>query len=639
MLRYAFFIVACSVALIWVSIGALTDHSVRRAVVQDAEDKALHWGEYVVAQVPDLPGLVETGLPTDAQKQAIRTTRQIGDIFRFKLYDIAGRLVLLSDEGFITAPQGISPDSDPEAVSVLQSQSTLVRVEDGRANPDRPALYAEAYIPLFDAAGQAVGVAEVYVDETRVAAYFLESFEDFAIWLTAVCAAFFSISAIAYTAQRNRTQESRKNAEYYFKYDAVTGLLNRAAFHRQVANEGENGAIAALMFVDADNFKIVNDTHGHAAGDEYLAHIARILGHAVSPSDVVGRFGGDEFVVAVRSGTEESVTRTARAVLQESAKPFLIDGREIKSSVSIGISILEPDTPLETALAHADAALYYAKHAGRNQYAVYGENMREQLQSRNRLDERIRRAARDKDFTISYQPLVAWMDGTHRQIGYEALLRLVDDEGNAISPTMFIPRMEEMGLIEDVGSWVIREATRDVAHCPGAPKVSINLSAVQFQSGRLPGIVAEALSASGLPPERLELEVTETLLLDDDPSIGLQMDALQETGVGIAMDDFGTGYSSLGYLWRYGFDRIKIDRSFVAGLEQRNERSIQIIEAIVILGKRLGMEVTAEGVETEQQAKILTELGCDILQGYLFGRPGALQATARPKSQAGLQTR
>lgn len=615
-------IVAVSV-VVWFVISALASRSVEQAVSRDAVDKALHWGTYMSSRIPDLQGLLETGLPSESQTAIIRDLRQLGDVFRFKLFDADGRLVLISDETFISDPQGIAVEYDPEPLDVIQRGTEIVDVFDGSEKPDRPDLYAEAYVPITDRDGRTIGVVEVYVDETLTRQYFSDSFKSFGLSISVLSALLFLIPALAFALQRKVTERSRSKADYLSKFDVLTGLLNRAEFTHRAETLIKEQRLTALLFLDADKFKAINDTHGHAVGDKYLEQIACNLVASTDAGDLVCRFGGDEFVVGLRNANQETVVRRVRKILKLCAKPIDIGDRTLTGSVSIGVSFLEPDMGLEKATAQADAALYYAKSAGRNQYALYGGDMGKEISRRNQLEARIREAAEKKAFTLHYQPLVNGAD--QELVGYEALMRLELTDGTSIPPSEFIPLAEEIGVIDTIGEWAIYEATQKVAQLPGSPKVAINLSAAQFRSSLLPKIVADALSVSGLPPERLELEVTESLLLDDNTNVAFQIDALHEMGVSVAMDDFGTGFSSLGYLWKYGFDRIKIDRSFVSGLEDNPERSLEIIESVVLLGKRLGMQITAEGVETDAQSEVLSRLGCDVLQGYLYGRPATLE--------------
>ncbi|MCV3270236.1 putative bifunctional diguanylate cyclase/phosphodiesterase [Roseobacter sinensis] len=633
MVRFLAAAVVGTAVLVWTLIDVLAVASVQQAVSRDAVNKALHWGGYMSARVPDLQRLIATGVPTDEQMNAIRQIRQVGDVFRFKLFDAQGRLVLISDESFISDPKGIATEFDPEPRQVVDTRIAMVDVYDGTEKPDRPDLYAEAYVPLIDEEGSVYGVVEVYVDETMTRQYFTDSFQSFGVIVSMLSAILFLVPAAGYGMQRSLTQRSRSEAEYLAKFDALTGLLNRAEFTPRAKAMIVEKELSALLFLDADKFKSINDTHGHAVGDSYLEQIGRNLTAATEPTDLIARFGGDEFVVALRATDTETVVRRVRKILTLCSEPLQIDNRTLASSVSIGVSLPEPGTDLDEALAQADAALYHAKSAGRNQYALYDDDMGRVIRRRNLIERRLKGASKRNEFTLEYQPLVSGED--LELVGYEALMRLRLRDGTPISPGEFIPIAEEIGLIDDIGAWVLQEATRTVADLPGTPKVAINLSVAQFRSGRLPELVADALSASGLPADRLELEITESLLLDDDTTIGFQIDALQDMGVWIAMDDFGTGFSSLGYLWKYGFDRIKIDRSFVAGLSDNPERSLEIIETVIMLGRRLGIEVTAEGVETKAQCEMLSKLGCDVLQGFLFGAPAPIaDPTESPDGEA-----
>lgn len=308
------------------------------------------------------------------------------------------------------------------------------------------------------------------------------------------------------------------------------------------------------------------------------------------------------------------------------AEEIDLNGVTVRSSVSIGVTRFDGDPTLEDLLSKADMALYFAKAQGGNSVSVYDPAMSTEMEHLRALEARLREAVTKCDFALHYQPLIH--SRTRQVFGYEALLRLNDRDGNSISPEAFIPLAEKMGLIEEIGTWVLYAATRQIADMNARDVIAINLSPEQFKSGKLVGIVKDALSQADLAPSRLELEITESLLLDDSAEVAFQITALKDMGVSIAMDDFGTGFSSLSYLWKFGFDRIKIDRSFIHALEEDPERSLGLVESIVLLGKKLDMEITAEGVETQTQSAILSSLGCDVLQGFYFGRPEPLSLPA-----------
>ena len=491
MVRILLAAVIVAAVVVWFLIGFLAERSVRQAISRDATDKALHWADYMSSHIPDLPVLLDTGRPTEEQKQTIRRIRQLGDIFRFRLFDDQGRLVLISDEAFISNPQGIAQDFDPETIEVIQSGAGIVDVFDGTKKPDRPDLYAEAYVPLIDESGAVFGVVEVYVDETLTAEYFLESFESFGIFVSTLSTILFLVPAVGFALQRGCAKRSQNEAEKA-KFDALTGLLSRAEFMRRATKLVDQNALSALLFVDADKFKAINDTHGHAVGDKYLEHIGRTLTAITDPRDLVARLGGDEFVVGMSGADRGTVLRRARTIVDQCSEPVDISKRTLASSISMGVSFVGDGADLDGVLAEADAALYYVKSTGRNQFAVYGDELGENVRRRNALETRIRAAAERQEFWIEYQPLV---DGnTFEPIGYEALLRLKLEDGTPVPPSEFIPLAEEMGLIEEIGAWTIHEATREIARLSETAKLAINLSAAQFPSQRLSGIVANALT-------------------------------------------------------------------------------------------------------------------------------------------------
>ncbi|WP_299506777.1 bifunctional diguanylate cyclase/phosphodiesterase [uncultured Roseobacter sp.] len=612
----------CALAVISGGILLATRVSVDQAVKRESIDKAMHYAQYMASRVSDLEGLIATANPDEEQIAIIKEIRKLGDVFRFKLFDAEGRLVLISDDDSIRGVNTAASEADPEPLQVAETQQPIIDVFDGSAKPDRPDFYAEAYIALLNAEAQTYGVVEVYVDQTATREYLRDSFKAFGISLAAFCVFLFGAPYAGYQIQRSLTERSRKDAEFLARYDPLTGLINRREFVDQANSLLADGKLSAVCFVDADKFKAINDVHGHAAGDRYLTHIAEIMRNNTRPGDLVSRFGGDEFVIGFKDINLNGVTRRIRAILTKAAEDFHHNDSVILASISVGVAACDDEKSLDALLSHADTALYHAKANGKNTFSIYGDEMGEDLRKRNALEERLRCAISKKEFNIHYQPLV---DGRTKEVlGYEALLRLEDDEGADIPPSIFIPIAEELGLITEIGTWVIRTATQDIARTTENHSVAINLSAAQFSDGDLPEIVRDALDQSRLTPQRLELEITESLLLEDDPKVEFQIDAIKEMGVSIAMDDFGTGFSSLSYLWKFGFDRLKIDRSFIAALECDPVRSREIIETILMLGDRLGMRTTAEGIETEDQSDLLSALGCDMLQGYLFGHPANL---------------
>ena len=406
-------------------------------------------------------------------------------------------------------------------------------------------------------------------------------------------------------------------------HDALTGLPNRARMQERVdaalAGRAADEAVSVLC-LDLDGFKDVNDTYGHAVGDELLRQVGLRLKEAVGATALVGRLGGDEFAVMRCAPSHPAgIAALAERIVRLLRVPFEVQGHEVGIGTSIGIATTETGEVTTAELQRrADVALYQVKASGRNGWRVFDPAMDADLQRRRQLGADLRSALTEGQLDLHYQPIVA-ADGSGPR-AYEALLRWRHPREGFVSPGEFIPIAEATGQIRRLGAWALARACADAAAWPAHLKVAVNLSPVQFVGDALVEEVAQTLAASGLPAERLELEITESVLLQDDAATLAILHRLRALGVSTAMDDFGTGYSSLSYLRRFPFDKIKIDQSFVRNLGHEAGSS-EIVRAAVGLGKTFGMIVLAEGVETEEQAAILREAGCDELQGYLFGRP------------------
>ncbi len=407
--------------------------------------------------------------------------------------------------------------------------------------------------------------------------------------------------------------------------DILTGLPNRAFFLEQLKDaysyEGwQRGAFSILM-LDLDRFKNVNDSLGHAAGDALLRQVALRLRSALQGTDVLARLGGDEFAI-IQAGCNDqraSSIDLADRISKLIAEPFQLPGHQVEIGTSIGIA-MAPDHgwDQEQLLKKADLALYRSKSAGRNCFTLYDEAMSAELEARNTLEGDLRDAIARCLFEVHYQPFFDVQTGCRR--GVEALVRWRHPARGLIPPDQFIPLAEETGLIVPLGEWVIRQACDDAVSWPADTKVSVNLSPVQFKQAELFDIIESALRKSGLPPERLEIEITESVLLERAAENHAFMERLKSIGVSLAIDDFGTGYSSLSCLTTFPFDKIKIDKSFMGNLSMRHKSSA-IISSIVTLARGLDMSVTAEGVETREQLEGLKTLGVNFAQGYLLGRP------------------
>ncbi|MEG3597869.1 MAG: EAL domain-containing protein, partial [Pseudomonadota bacterium] len=420
-------------------------------------------------------------------------------------------------------------------------------------------------------------------------------------------------------------------------HDALTNLANRHQFTEALRNEcntlGDGGTPFALLMVDLDRFKPINDTLGHPIGDLVLQRIANRLRLAARDGDIVARIGGDEFaIIAFGLGNPDAATTVADRVVEILSRPMIIEGNVVEISGSVGVG-MAPDhgSDPDALVQHADIALYSAKHGGKQTYRLFEPRLMEAIQRRRSLEASLRRASMRNEFRIVYQPVFSSAQG--EITGAEALLRWTCPQHGEISPTEFIPIAEELGLVSRIGSDVLRRACKDAAGWPEHIDLAVNVSPVQLLDPRLPQTVSQALADSGLAPERLELEITETALLNNDEAALRTLTHIRDQGVRISLDDFGTGYSSLSYLHRFPISRIKIDKSFVQKLPD-DVGSASIVRAIAQLGSSLSMKITAEGIETDSQLSFIQEQGCDEVQGFLTGRPIAavdfLQLTGGP---------
>lgn len=407
-------------------------------------------------------------------------------------------------------------------------------------------------------------------------------------------------------------------------HDPLTDLPNRRLFHelaqKAIGHASRAQERFAVLAIDLDGFKLVNDVHGHAAGDAVLRTVAERIAGTLRDADAVARFGGDEFVVLQTPAMQPAHVMTlAERLLDTLSQPVDLGRGQFSVSASIGVAMYPDDgESTDDLLRNADTAMYRAKADGRAMCRFFEAQMDAALESRRRLEGRLRQAVAEDRLDVAFQPLVN--SGDHRPLGFEALVRWHDEELGFISPAEFIPVAEETGLIVPIGVHVLRRACREAAGWSAPLRVAVNLSAVQFRRPGLVETVRSVLEETGLPGERLELEVTESLLIDNRDEVLATLTALKALGVRIAMDDFGTGYSSLSYLQSFPFDKIKIDRVVVSDLENGSHNA-SIVKAVASMGRSLRMRVVAEGVETVDQARLLKELDCDELQGYYIAKP------------------
>ncbi len=423
------------------------------------------------------------------------------------------------------------------------------------------------------------------------------------------------------------TERRRAEAEivHLARHDVLTGLANRAEFNARLEEASKrlkrNGGTVTVMMIDLDKFKAVNDTLGHPAGDQLLVEVGRRLQSTIRETDVLARLGGDEFAIIQEGGPSqhEGAIALALRIINAISEPFVLDTHQASVGTSIGIALApEHGVEPEELLKSADLALYDAKANGRNDFRIYHATMLEVAHTQQSAESELRDAIAREEFELHYQPVV---DVKTRQLcGVEALVRWQHPTKGLIAPDHFIPLAESTGLIVPLGEWILQRACADAASWPAHVKVAINISAVQFKRGNLFDVILCTLVETGLAPERLELEITETSLLENQEAHLATIRQLKNLGISIALDDFGTGYSSVTYLTNFPFDKIKIDRTFTQGVLTRRDCAA-VVSSVLALAQGLGTVTTVEGIETEEQFEYMRKAGADLAQGYLFGRP------------------
>lgn len=601
----------------WAAVRVTTDHLLH----QNATSAARSWARYLAESVTDLEQIAAGEQPSYASMAFFEGARKSGQVFRYEIFNRDGYSQLVSDRDRI-ALVDLSEYSAEAALSIRTGEP-VVDVKEGKA-PQWPSFFARAYVPVV-VSGRAIAIVAAYVDQAEQRNEFHSTFLKAAAALCLLTGLSFGIPALAWFQRTKEKQLADRRIRFLAHHDALTGLANRASLIEALDNAlavlPASGGSLAVHFIDLDRFKEVNDTLGHDGGDFLLKTIADRLCTVTRLGDVVARLGGDEFVVVQanikgKNDAEEFARRLTSAL----SAPMSFKENVIASSMSVGVALAPADgDKSERLLKSADLAVYKSKADGRNCIRFFLPEMDAELQARIELEKTIRHAVLHDGLELHYQPVFE-MSGRHL-VGFEALVRLQAADGTLIPPLVFIPVAENMRLIDKIGAWVLREACRTAATWPNHLSVAVNLSPAQFEAGNISAIVSSALEQTGLEPHRLELEITETLLLGDSEAIMAELQTLKALGVAIVMDDFGTGYSSLSYLWRFPFNKIKIDRSFMRGFDGSGRDAETVVKTIIALGRELHMRVTVEGVETAKQATFLDGADADQVQGFFFGRP------------------
>lgn len=618
--RYVVTLIAILAALVggtWITIRTTTDYLLYNNATRTAEN----WAQYLATNVRDFEQIAAGETPSSASMAFFEATRKSREVFRYTIFNRSGYSVLVSDRDKVT-PVNLS-DYSAAAARAIKEDRPIVDAKEGN-EPDEPAYFAEAYVPVL-VDGRPVAIVAAYVNQTAEHQSFHRTFLVAAAALCALTGFSFGLPAIAWFRRTKEKQQADRRIQFLAHHDVLTGLANRARIIERLeaalAVLSPTGGLIAVHFIDIDHFKKVNDTFGHDGGDFLLSAIGERLRAMVRIEDMVARLGDDEFVVVQTNIMDKAqAAGFAERIVAMLGAPIYFKEQQVRPTFTIGIALAPGDgATAERLLRSADLALYSGKAAGRNCIRFFSPEMDEALQKRLRLEKLIRDATDRGGFELHYQPVFE-MD-TKELVGFEALVRLPTPDGTLMLPATVIPIAEEMRLMDRIGAWVLREACRTAIAWPEKLTVAVNLSPAQFESETIETTIAEALKASGLKPHRHELEITETLLLDNTEAIMAALKRLKGMGVSIVMDDFGTGYSSLSYLWKFPFDKIKIDRTFMASFEKSGHDVEAVVRSIIALGRELNMRVTVEGVETSNQVEFLYDAHADQVQGFYFGRP------------------
>ncbi len=599
-------------------------HTIDDLLYRDAITTGQNWARFLTRHVSDLEHIAEGEKPSAKSVVFFEQAQQVGNVFLYKVFDRDGNLRLVSDRLEIAQTDSLNlGEHNAAAARVIAMGQELVNINEGTP-PGRPAFYAEAYIPVI-VNGRRIAVVEAYVDQTEKRAQFHATFPFAAISIALLMAFAFGLPAFAWYRRTQEKARAEEHIRFLGHHDLMTQLPNRKHLIESLALAlaalPANGTALALHCIDLDRLKDVNNSLGRETGDCLVRRVAERLRVVVPPNDLVARLSSDTFAVLQTKVTSVGAAEDlAQRIKNEIAKPHVINGKEVSVCASIGVTLAPAHgNDVKRLIKCAELALDKAKKSGRDCIRFFTPEMAARLDERLEIEQSIRDAIANESFELHFQPLLNLRSG--RLTGFEALLRMSGRDGDFIPPAVFIPLAEEMGLIDAIGIWVIRQACRTAVQWPPHLTVAVNLSPAQFLAGKVASVVADALAEFGLDPHRLELEITENMLLSDADAVLAELGRLKAMGVKIAMDDFGTGYSSLRYLWRFPFDKLKIDAAFMRGLDGRDRNVEQIVRTIVALGRSLDLTVTAEGVENAHQLAFLREIDCDQVQGYLYGRP------------------
>lgn len=610
------------IGFVAVSILAIGNDAVGRLVEAEMKNRGQNFADLLLGPQGAVDALL-TGIARDPDaEEVLRRVADLSNINGYAIFDRNGNEVFRSRSEryewlLRDRPGGVSTGDKLAPSVVSQPGFWQIVYDDGESNPS-------VIMPLIRE-GRAIGFLSVVADMISERHHYQTTLARTYAVIVMIILAATCIPFALYQLRRRKIAEADARIRFLADHDTLTQLLNRRrmqeACDQLLFKIRATREDVAYLFVDLDDLSEINDSCGQARGDEILRLVARRIADTIGPDDLVARIGPDDFAVVHRRVKDRAeVVALAKLLAETVGEPIELDDHVISPKISIGCAMAPDHGRSHSELVkHAEIAHFHHKGDQQNALVFFEPKMDEAMHRRRQVEAHIKRAIETDGFELFYQPLVKGKDGS--LVGFEALARLRDENGELIPPTEFVPIAEARGYIKALGTWVIREATRQIAEWPEPLFVSVNLSAVQFVDGDLVEIIRSALNSAGIDGRRLEVEVVESLLLERSSAILDQLVALKELGISIDMDDFGTGYSSLGYLWRFPFDKLKVDQSFMKALENGEPSVKEIVATIISLAHQMKMKVTTEGVETAEQAEFLASLGCDQLQGYFFGKP------------------
>ncbi|MCQ0988939.1 putative bifunctional diguanylate cyclase/phosphodiesterase [Jiella marina] len=610
------------IAFVTVSVLALGNAAVGKLVDAEMRSRGQNFADLLMAPDGNIDAFM-TGIARDPDAETtMRRVADLANIDSFAIFDREGNELFRSRsdryEWLLRDRPGGVTTGDRLSHSVISKPGHWQIVyDDGETNPS-------VITPLIRN-GTKIGFVSVVADMIADRYHYQTTLARTSALVVLVLLCATGLPFLLYLMRKRKIAEADERIRFLADHDALTHLLNRRRMQEETDQILTKVRVTrerlAYLYIDLDDLAEINDSFGQACGDDLLRVVAGRLAASLGPGDLLARIGPDDFAILHRRvGPLEDVVALARRLTEAVGETVELKGQTVTPKISIGCAMVSEHGRTHSELVkHAEIAHFHHKGDRQEPLIFFEPRMDEEMHRRRQIEALLRKAIENDAFELFYQPLVKGEDGS--VVGFEALLRLRDQDGEYVSPAEFVPIAESRGYIKTIGTWVIYEAARQISQWPEPLFVSVNLSAVQFVDGDLVDIIRDALAKAGIDGRRLEVEVVESLLLERSGTILDQLVALKKLGISIDMDDFGTGYSSLGYLWRFPFDKLKIDQSFMKAMINRERNVDQIIATIVSLAHHMKMKVTTEGVETEEQVEFLRSLGCDQLQGFYFGKP------------------